>query len=74
MLIKLTGLYVISLDFCVCFRLELPECVSEFPLCITHMCWPKKNTLVLSVHGLAGVFLATVQIPQSSSNDKLPLG
>ena len=56
------------------FRLVLPDGVSQFPLCVTHVCWPRGGLLVFCIHGRAGIFLSTVHLPQDSSEEILRLG
>ena len=56
------------------FRLVLPDGVSQFPLCVTHVCWPHGGLLVFCIHGKAGIFLSAVHLPQDSSEEILQLG
>lgn len=56
------------------YRLVLPDGVTEFPSCITHVCWPHKDVLVFSVQGDGGVSLCTTRLSQQSEEEKLCLG
>ncbi|XP_076443667.1 elongator complex protein 1-like isoform X2 [Babylonia areolata] len=56
------------------YRLVTPQDVSEFPLCVTHICWPHRGVLVLSVAGDTGVCLYAAHLAQVSEDGTLPLG
>ncbi|PVD20111.1 hypothetical protein C0Q70_20605 [Pomacea canaliculata] len=59
------------------YSLVLPGTVSNFPLSITHMCWPRQDTFVFSTHGLSGPVLCLCQLPQekhSVQTNPLELG
>ncbi|KAL8606732.1 hypothetical protein ACOMHN_018766 [Nucella lapillus] len=58
----------------VTHRLALPDGVTEFPSCISHLCWPHRDVLVFSVQGETGVSLCTARMSQQPEGEKLRLG